>query len=86
MRKSGLKIKPVWEPVYGSNGMLIDQIYRGLACCYLDPKTGDQCKQPARFWVGKTEYDATHACGDHVEDLKQDGDTVFPLETAVEAA
>lgn len=47
-------------------------------CCYIDGKD-KQCEQPARFRVGQTDLDATFSCGDHVEDLRCDGDTVEPL-------
>ncbi len=38
------------------------------------------CDKEAKFWVGKDNIDQyTHACGDHVDDLKEDGDAVIPL-------
>jgi hypothetical protein len=51
-------------------------------CCLLDD-AGNRCPQPARFWVGANGVDDyTHVCGDHVEDVKRDGDVVVRLEEA----
>lgn len=48
-------------------------------CCLLDAN-GNRCSQQARFWVGANGIDDyTHVCGDHVEDVKRDGDSVHRL-------
>lgn len=49
-------------------------------CCILDD-TGNQCPQRSRFWVGSNDVDDyTHVCGDHVEEVRRDGDEVRSLE------
>jgi hypothetical protein len=49
-------------------------------CCVLDDKGENRCTQKARFWVGKNGLDDyTHVCGDHVEDVKAEGDRVYRL-------
>lgn len=49
-------------------------------CCVLDDQ-GRRCPQRSRFWVGSNGVDDyTHVCGDHVLDVKQEGDAVFPLD------
>ena len=48
-------------------------------CCVLDD-AGNRCPQHSRFWVGANGLDDyTHVCGDHVEDVKRDGDSVVEL-------
>jgi hypothetical protein len=51
-------------------------------CCVLGENGSQEsrCPQPSRFWVGKNGVDDyTHVCGDHVEDVRQEGDTVVKL-------
>lgn len=43
-------------------------------CCWIG------CSKPAEFWVGKNDMTATHSCADHVDQLKADGDEVWPLD------
>ena len=47
-------------------------------CCLIDDG-GRACTRQAKFWVGTSDYDATHVCADHVEIVKCDGDSVHPL-------
>lgn len=38
------------------------------------------CEQPAKFWVGESEPDKyTHACADHVDELRGEYDSVYHL-------
>ena len=47
-------------------------------CCII--VEGERCKQASRFWVGKNGVDDyTHVCGDHVDEVKRDGDAVVKL-------
>lgn len=59
------------------------QVGGKIYCCYLDPVTGKVCEQQPRFDVRSPDSmydDYSHACGDHVEDLKStDQDVVTKL-------
>jgi hypothetical protein len=51
-------------------------------CCLLND-AGARCSQRARFWVGANGLDDyTHVCGDHVEDVKREGDVVVKVSEA----
>lgn len=49
-------------------------------CCYITRK-GNSCGQPAHFWIGRSDYDATHACEIHVDAMitGEDGELVVRL-------
>lgn len=54
-------------------------------CNALEGPTMQCCGQDAAFWVGTDgRDDYSYACGDHVEDLKRDGDKVYRLSDSTE--
>jgi len=49
-------------------------------CCYL-ADDGVQCQNRAEYWTGKNEVcEYTHACADHLDALREDGDRVYPID------
>ncbi len=49
-------------------------------CCVLDDQ-GNRCPNRSKFWVGKNWIDDyTHACQDHLESVKTEGDVVQELD------
>lgn len=45
-----------------------------------EPREGDRCRNPARFWVGANRVDDyTHVCANHGGDVRRDGDAVEEL-------
>jgi hypothetical protein len=52
-------------------------------CCFLpDGDVDKRCLQKSRFVIYGTPYswdDYTHTCGDHVIELKRDGDKIYKL-------
>ena len=59
-----------------NNPKLITAPNESEQCCLLNDK-GERCPQRSRFWVGANGVDDyTYVCGDHVNDVKRDGDVV----------
>lgn len=63
--------------------MIADTVYiKPKHCCYMDDVTGFMCENLATTWIGTDGIDNyTHSCDEHVDKLKEPGDTIRPLIT-----